>query len=144
MAIERNAVIELFWRIHPKVYRWSGGRVGGSMIGLPVLLLTTTGRKSGQLRTKALTYLPQGDDFVVIASNLGDDRHPLWWLNLAADPNAQVQIAGARYPVQAREAEGDEREQLWRTVTSKTPAYDEYQAQTSRRIPVVVLERKAA
>lgn len=143
MALKRNAVIDLYWRVHPKLYRWSGGRIGGQIMGLPVLLLTTTGRKSGLARTKALLYLPRDQDFVVIASVLGEPRHPYWWLNLEANPNASIEIGSTRYAVRAREAEGEEREQLWRAFTAKTPAYDEYQAQTARRIPVVVLERQA-
>jgi deazaflavin-dependent oxidoreductase (nitroreductase family) len=144
MAVTRNAVVELFWRVHPMLYRWSGGRIGGAIGGMPVLLLTTTGRKSGAPRTTALTYLPRGDDFVVIASVLGEPRHPAWWLNLAAKPDATVQVGGTRHAVRARQAEGEEREALWRAVVAKTPDYDEYKARTSRRIPVVVLERGRA
>ena len=142
MARERNAVIELFWRIHPKIFRWSGGRIGRSMMGMPILVLTTRGRKSGLERTRALTYLPRGDDFVVFASNLGGEKHPLWWLNLEADPNAAVEVGGERIPVRAREAEAEEREALWQAINAKVPDYDVYQAQTPRRIPVVVLERQ--
>lgn len=139
--MKRNAPIELFWRIHPKLYRWSSGRIGGSLRSLPVLLLTTRGRKTGLLRTKALMYLPYGADFTVFASNLGEPQHPLWWFNLQADPNALVEVGSTQYTVRAREAEGDERERLWRAVMEKAPDYDEYQARTPRRIPVVVLER---
>ncbi len=142
MAIERNAVIDLFWKVHPKVYRWSGGRIGGSMRGIPILLLTTTGRKSGQPRTKALMYISQDDNFVVAASSLGSEQHPAWWLNLMADPNATVQIDGTIYNVKAREAEGGEREELWNAFVDMMAEYDEYRAQTSRRIPVVVLEKQ--
>ena len=142
MAIKRNALINLFWRVHPRLYRWSGGRIGGSLMGLPVLLLTTKGRRSGLDRTKALMYLPRGEDFVVIASVLGEPRHPYWWLNLEADPHAFVQIGRTRHPVHAYEAEGEEREEIWRALTAKAPAYDEYRVQTSRRIPVVVLQKR--
>jgi deazaflavin-dependent oxidoreductase (nitroreductase family) len=144
MAITRNAFVELFWRIHPRLYRWTGGRLGGAIGGLPVLLLTTTGRKTGDPRTSALTYLPHGDDFVVIASVLGEPRHPAWWLNLAARPDASVQVGGTVHRVRARQAEGEERDALWRAVVAKMPDYDEYRARTSRRIPVVVLERRTA
>ena len=82
MSQEPNIFVKLFWRIHPKVYAWSSGRIGGKLLGLPVLLLTTRGRKSGLLRTKALMYLPYLDDYVVIASNPGQEHHPMWWLNL--------------------------------------------------------------
>ena len=111
-------------------------------MGLPVLLLTTTGRRSGLPRTKALMYLPRDQNFVVIASVLGEPRHPFWWLNLEANPNAFVEIGSNRYPVRAYEAEGEEREKIWRELTDKAPAYNDYQAQTSRRIPVVVLEKQ--
>ena len=140
MATRVNPLVKLFWRVHPKLYGLSNGRIGGSIMGLPVLLLTTTGRKTGQLRTKALRYLPQGEDFVVIASNLGQEHHPAWWLNLKAQPNASVQVGKTHHPVQAREAEGEERERIWRTLTDKVPAYDGYRTRTTRRFPVVVLE----
>jgi deazaflavin-dependent oxidoreductase (nitroreductase family) len=142
MAITRNAVVELFWKVHPRLYRWTGGRIGGAIRGMPVLLLETSGRKTGQPRTNALTYLPRGDDFVVIASVLGEPKNPAWWLNLEAHPDAWVQVGGARHAVRARKAEGDERDALWRAVVAKTPDYDEYKARTTRRIPVVVLERR--
>ena len=142
MAAERNALINWLWQIHPKLYRWSNGRIGGAIIGMPVLLLTTTGRKSGLARTRALMYLPHGQDFVVIASNLGADYHPAWWLNLEAEPAASVQVSGKHYLVRAREAEGEEREQLWRSVVQTVADYEKYQASTRRRIPVVVLERQ--
>ena len=139
---EPNVAIRFFWRIHPKLYRWSGGRIGRKIRGLPVLLLTTKGRKSGLERIKALMYLPRGTDFIVIASNLGQDRHPAWWLNLEAEPNAGVQVGSKRYEVLAREADGEEREEIWQELVARAPAYNEYRADTPRRIPVVVLERK--
>ncbi len=141
MAITRNALVELFWRIHPKLYRWTGGRIGGSIGPMPVLLLTTTGRKTGLSRTRALTYLPHGEDFVVIASVLGEPRHPAWWLNLEADPDATVEVGRERLAVRARQAEGAERETLWNAVVATMPDYEQYRHRTSRRIPVVVLER---
>jgi deazaflavin-dependent oxidoreductase (nitroreductase family) len=140
MAVTRSAAVELFWTIHRWLYRLSGGRLGGRIINLPVLLLTTTGRRSGRARTRALTYVPQGDSAVVIASFLGEPRHPDWWLNLRADPRATIQRGGTVTPVRAREAEGDERERLWREVVARAPDYGEYQRRTTRRIPVVVLE----
>ncbi len=142
MAARRNALVELFWRVHPKLYRWSAGRIGGSLMGLPVLLLTTKGRKTGRSRTNALMYLPRGEDFVVIASYLGEPRHPSWWLNLETEPSASVELGGTRHTVRAREAQGEERDELWRAMTDKVPDYDEYKARTNRRIPVVVLERQ--
>ena len=140
MAAKRNALVELFWKIHPTLYRWSGGRLGGSLMGMPVLLLTTRGRRSGTPRTRALMYVPDGPRFVVIASFLGEPRHPDWWLNLRADPRAEVEIGSRHVAVLAREADGDERERLWTAVVARQKDYEEYQQRTTRRIPVVVLE----
>lgn len=140
MATKRNALVEIFWKIHPHLYRWSGGRIGGKVMNLPVLLLTTRGRRSGQPRTKALMYLPDGDAFVVIASVLGEPKHPVWLLNLRAQPQAEVEVGSRRVGVVAHEAEGAERERLWNAVVKRQKDYAEYQERTTRRIPVVVLK----
>ncbi len=143
MAAKPNVAVRLFWKVHPNVYRWSKGRIGGSIMGFPVLLLITTGRKSGLSRTKALMYVPHGDSYAVVASALGQPNHPAWWLNLEAEPRAELEIRGERFPVLAREAHDEEREALWRAFIAKSDAYAQYQTQTSRRIPIVVLERRA-
>lgn len=143
MAFRKTASVKLFWRLHPILYRWTGGAIGGRVIGMPVLLLTTTGRKSGRPRTKALTYLPKGDAFVVIASYLGEPNHPAWWLNLEANSDAKVRVGRRDVPVTAREARSEEREALWQEVVAATGEYAEYEARTTRRIPVVVLEPRA-
>lgn len=140
MAATRSRAVELFWKIHPHVYRWSGGRIGGKLMNMPVLLLETRGRRSGQPRTNALMYLPKGDRYVVIASVLGEPRNPAWWHNLRAAPEAQIRVGARSVPVRAREAQGEEREQLWREVVERQPDYAEYARRTERRIPVVVLE----
>src|SRR5512139_265806 len=140
MAAKRTAIVELFWKIHPRLYRWTGGRIGGRLLNLPVLLLTTTGRRSGEQRTKALMYLPDGANYVVIASYLGEPRHPAWWLNLQANPRAEIQVGTQRIPVVAREAGGEERQRLWDEMVRLQKDYEEYQSRTPRRIPVVVLE----
>ena len=139
-AVTRSWAVEQFWRIHPWLDRVSGGRIGGRVIGLPVLLLTTTGRKSGQSRTRALTYFAKGEVSVVVASYLGEPRHPDWWLNLRRNPSAVVQRGREVVRVRAREARGEERERLWREITAMAPDYAEYQSRTERVIPVVVLE----
>lgn len=139
-AVRKSKAIELFWRIHPFVYRATGGRVLGRVMGVPVLLLITKGRKTGATRTKPLLYLLHGNAFVVAASYAGEPRHPAWWLNLRANPSAQVLVGSRTIDVRAREAEGDERAQLWRDVVAQDAAFAEYQRRTSRRIPVVVLE----
>ena len=105
-----------------------------------MLLLTTTGRKSGKARTSPLLYTPAGDGYAVIASKGGAPKHPLWYLNLQASPHAEVTVGRETRHVHARDAEGDERERLWRALADAYPGYDRYAQKTSRRIPVVVLE----
>jgi deazaflavin-dependent oxidoreductase (nitroreductase family) len=124
---------------HEFWYRVSGGLLGGRVGRLPILLLTTTGRKSGRKRTMPLVYLPDGDNMVVIASNGGADQHPAWWLNLRANPKAEVQVGPATKEVVAAKAEGEERERLWRDVVELYHGYDEYRRMTKREIPVVIL-----
>jgi len=140
-ALRRSPAVELYWKFHRALYKWTNGFFGGRVIGMPVLLLTTTGCRSRQPRTTPLTYLDHEDAFVVFASCLGEPKHPAWWLNLQATPSATVQIGAQRIPVCAREAEGAERETLWQGVVAVAPDYDEYRQRTRRRIPVVVLDR---
>src|SRR5262245_36143213 len=111
-AVRRTRAMELFWKLHRRVYQATGGRLGGRMMGMPVLLLTTTGRRSGERRTNALMYLPEGETCVVIGSNAGEPQHPAWWLNLQADPRATVQRGRQEIAVVAREARGEERARL--------------------------------
>lgn len=124
---------------HEFWYRLSGGLIGGSFGRAPILLLTTTGRSSGRMRTTPLVYLPDGKDMVVIASNGGSDRNPEWWLNLRAQPKAEVQVGRDVKAVVAEKAEGKERERLWSEVVETYHGYDEYSRMTERQIPVVVL-----
>ncbi len=139
-APRRTRIVELFWQVHPRLYRWSGGRIGGTLRGMPVLLLATRGRRSGAPRTTALTYFPRGRSYVVVASFLGEPRHPAWLLNLRAAPDAEVLVGRARIPVRAREAADGERAQIWSDVVAQAPDYAEYQSRTTRTIPVVVLD----
>jgi deazaflavin-dependent oxidoreductase (nitroreductase family) len=134
-----RAVMRIISGMHELWYRLSGGLIGGRLGHLPILLLTTTGRKSGRKRTTPLVYLRDGEKMVVIASNGGSERHPEWWLNLRSRPGAEVQIGPDTRAVVARKAEGDERERLWRAVVKLYHGYDEYRRMTSRDIPVVVL-----
>ena len=126
-------------RLHSSAYRATGGRVGGRMLGSPVLLLTTTGRKSGRPRTIPLFYLPDEENLVVVASNGGTAGDPAWWLNLKDDPEASVEVGGRKLRVRAEEAEGEERRRLWERVVRMYGAYQQYQERTDRRIPVVLL-----
>ena len=125
---------------HEFWYRLSGGLIGGRISGLPILLLTTTGRKSGKKRTMPLVYLSDGDNMVVIASNGGADQDPAWWLNLRANPKAEVQVGRYAETIVAEKATGEERERLWRDVVEMYHGYDEYRRLTKREIPVVVLQ----
>ena len=144
--MKRSPVVELFWKWHPAIYRWSSGRLLGKLAGLPVLLLETVGRKSGERRETALTYLPypypDGNGAVVIGSVLGEPNHPAWVLNLRADPRVAITIGAKRIAVEAREAEGEEREAIWADLIGVSPDYADYQHRTDRHIPVVVLERR--
>jgi deazaflavin-dependent oxidoreductase (nitroreductase family) len=142
MASKRYDFMKIFWRIHLRLYLWSSGRIGSTIRGLPILILTTKGKKSGLPRIKVLMYLPYGKDFAVIASNLGENNHPAWWLNLKSEPAATVQIKDMYYAIHAREAIGDEREKLWQAVAGKNSDYEQYRNWTTRHIPVVVLERQ--
>ena len=140
MTSPQKQLEQLVTQTHTALYRATGGLVGGWMVA-PVLLLTTTGRRSGQPRTTPLTFFPDGENFIVIASYGGGPKHPAWWLNLKREPQAEVEVGPMRHAVRAREAEGEERERLWRRVTTWMPTYAWYQSRTERRIPVVVLER---
>ena len=142
--MRRTPIVDLFWKVHPWLYRVSGGRLLGKLVGMKVLLLTTTGAKSGATRTTALTYLDADGAFVVIGSFLGEPRHPAWVHNLRANPRATVQVGSRHIAVNAREAHGEEREQLWAQLVALQPDYRAYEGRTDREIPVVVLEPAAA
>jgi deazaflavin-dependent oxidoreductase (nitroreductase family) len=126
--------------LHRALYRATGGRIGSHIWGLPIVLLTTTGRQSGRLRTVPLCSLQQGESYVVIASYGGLDRSPAWWLNLQRDPRATVQLGSSIRSVVARETTAGERDRLWAEVTAIAPGYLGYERRTTRRIPVVLLE----
>ncbi len=132
----------LYGEDHIRRYRETGGEVGHIWKrGAKTLLLTTTGRKSGEQRTSALIYEADGDRYVIVASKGGAPDHPAWYLNLSAKPEVEVQVKDEVFRARARTAEGEERERLWRLVTQQWPDYDEYVKRTDREIPVVVLER---
>jgi deazaflavin-dependent oxidoreductase (nitroreductase family) len=133
-----------FTQAHVRAYRLSRGRIGRTFRGSPVLLLDHVGRKSGRKTTSPLIYVEDGDDLVIIASYGGARKHPLWWLNLREHPTTTVQVGGEKREVTAHEAEGEERERLWRKAVEVYAPYEEYQKKTERRIPVIVLRRTAA
>jgi F420H(2)-dependent quinone reductase len=134
-------------RTHARLIRWTGGRIRRSFVftgGMPLLVLTTVGRKSGKRRSTPLGYVPVGDGYAVIASNAGSDRVPAWWLNLQADPDAEVLADRSRTVVRARRATAAEDDRVWAEFARLNPGYDEYRNLTQRRIPVVILERQPA
>jgi deazaflavin-dependent oxidoreductase (nitroreductase family) len=110
------------------------------MLGSPVLLLVTKGRKTGRPRTAPLLYLKDGNRYAIVASNGGTASHPVWWLNLRAVPGATVEVGARKVRVRARETEGEEWARLWRDLVRMYPPYADYQRKTDRQIPVVLLE----
>jgi deazaflavin-dependent oxidoreductase (nitroreductase family) len=125
--------------VHTFLYRQSGGSVGGTLLGMPLLLLTTTGRKTGRRFTTPLTYLPNGDGYIIIASNGGSDRHPLWLLNLQAKPEVEIQVKRKEMISTARVATADEAKNIWPRVDAAYSQYANYRAKTTREIPLVIL-----
>jgi deazaflavin-dependent oxidoreductase (nitroreductase family) len=128
-------------KAHMQRYIETGGRDGHIWEGVPTLLMTTRGRRSGEPRTTPLIYGRAGERYLVVASRGGAPTHPDWYQNLAADPEVQVQVMADRFKARARTATAAEKPALWKTMTSIWPPYDEYQARTTREIPVVILER---
>jgi deazaflavin-dependent oxidoreductase (nitroreductase family) len=123
-------------------FRANEGKVGGPFEGSPMLLLHTTGRRSGTERVTPLVYWPEGDRMVIFASKGGAPTHPDWYRNLMAQPDTTVEVGTDTVAVHARELEGDEYRDLWDRITAAIPGLAEYQAKTSRRIPLIMLERR--
>jgi deazaflavin-dependent oxidoreductase (nitroreductase family) len=132
----------LFGPEHVRRYRETGGQQGYSWRGTTILLLSTTGRASGQERTTPLIHRTDNGHWVVVASKGGAPDHPDWFKNLQADPQATIQVKEERIPVRAHVAQGEERQRLWGLMAEVWPAYDDYQGKTDRQIPVVVFERR--
>jgi F420H(2)-dependent quinone reductase len=126
-------------KTHLLIHRLSRGRLLGRVAGMPVLLLTTTGRRSGKPRTTPLTFFRDGANLVVIASNGGADQPPDWSLNLQQNPRAVVEMGTDELTVEARTASPEERERLWVVITATYSGYARYQGKTARQIPVVIL-----
>ena len=134
-------LVRLLSRLHARLYRLTGGRFVGRIVGAPVLLLTTTGRHSGRSRTTPLLYLRDGEQFAVVASFGGHPTHPLWYLNLTADPRVGVRIGRERFRARASTASPEERARLWPLIVQMYAGYAGYQEKTTREIPIVLLER---
>lgn len=137
-------MLKVFSRLHVFLYRASGGRIGGRFKAAPVLLLTTTGRKTGKRRTTPLLYTEDAGRYVIIASVGGAPKHPAWYLNLGGKADATIQVGGRTLEVHADTAPPDERARLWTLMTRMYPGYDAYQAKTTREIPVVTLTPAAS
>jgi deazaflavin-dependent oxidoreductase (nitroreductase family) len=133
---------ELFGPEHVRVYRETGGERGYHWRGTTILLLTTTGRSSGERRTTPLIHRTDSDRWIVVASKGGAPQHPSWYENLEADPEATIQVLSEEIPVRASTAEGEERSRLWSLMAEVWPAYDDYQTKTDREIPVVIFSRR--
>jgi F420H(2)-dependent quinone reductase len=127
-------------KLQTRFYRLSGGRLWGKFARKPVLMLTTTGRRSGQSRSTVVLYMAHGENIVVIGSNAGNEGPPAWALNLLANPDAEVQIRSEQRRVRARVAEGDERAELWSKMNDEYRGFDDYRARTNRKIKVFLLE----
>ena len=125
---------------HVRVYRETNGETGYIWNGVPILLLTTTGRKSGEPRTIPIIFTAYKDSWVIIASKGGWPTHPNWYLNILDDPHVQVQVKADVFEAKARTAESPERERIWAECVKTWPNYDIYQSRTDRQIPVVVIE----
>jgi len=136
-----NLGMKLFVKAHVFLYRSSGGRVATTMGGRKLILLTTTGRKTGQPRTVPVVPLIDGDDLFVMASMAGAPENPAWFGNLQANPSVEVQLGPERYPARATVVEGAARDALWKRITSEMPDFAKYQQKTTRVIPIVRLER---
>ncbi len=132
--------LRILGKLNVPVYRLTRGRLLGRVGRAPVLLLTTTGRRSGQPRTTPVLYLADGERLIVIGSNAGNERPPAWALNLESHPDGEVQVRGRRAKVRARIAEGQERDELWRRMNEQYAGFDDYRGRTQREINVFVLE----
>ena len=135
--------IKAMGTIHRGVYRATGGRIGGKVWGLRILLLTTTGRKTGRARTTPLCFYPDGASLVVVASNGGLEWFPSWWLNLVEHPQATVRVGSGVREVVARPASPEEHTRLWKEITTIAPGYLEYEKRAPREIPLGILEPAA-
>lgn len=136
-------VLPILSKIHIVLYRWTGGIVGGRIAGNGILLLTTVGRKTGQPRTTPVAYLTDDEAMFIIGGAAGAAKHPGWWLNLQAQPHAQVQLGRRTLRVSAAEATAEEQRRLWARYPAQQVLFDSTRRQVSRKIPVVVLRRKS-
>jgi len=137
----KDSTVRFWTGVHQSIFRASNGRVLGDIFGMPVVMLTTTGRKTGKKRTTMLTSPVQdGDKIIIVASYGGDDRHPTWFLNLRDNPDVRVVSMGKDLAMRARVASKTDRTKLWPQVVKRYRDYGRYQERTKREIPLVILE----
>jgi F420H(2)-dependent quinone reductase len=134
-----STIVLLIDRLTRRIYTWTGGRIGHRQMGWTMLLLTTTGRKTGRQYTHTLAYLPDAERLLVVASNNGSDRHPAWYLNLCASPRVFVHYGRHKGYFTARTASAQERTALWPRLVAYHSPYAGHQARTQRELPVVIL-----
>ena len=132
-------VLRVFSRIHITLYRWTGGFIGGHIFGNRMMLLTTTGRKTGQPRTTPVAYLADGDALVIVGGAAGVAKQPSWWLNLQSHPEAQIQLGRLKLRVSASKALPEEEQRLWARYPAQHALFESMQKRVSREIPVVML-----
>lgn len=135
----RARALKAMFKAHTVIYEVSDGRIGASGGGVPMLLLSVTGRKSGKVHSTPLVYFQDGDSYVVVGSDGAAKRDPQWWKNLRVDPSGEIRVGRKKFPVKATLASGIERERLWEIGKTVNPMWAKYQARTQRELPVVVL-----
>ncbi|OBK10203.1 nitroreductase family deazaflavin-dependent oxidoreductase [Mycobacterium asiaticum] len=135
-----DVFIKWMARANTSIYRLSNGKLGGTIKRAPVALLTTTGRRSGEPRVSPLIYVRDGDRVVLVASRGGSNKHPLWYLNLKAQPKVSVQIRDEVLQLKARDATPEERERYWSQLAAVYPPLDDYKTWTDRTIPIVICD----
>ena len=127
-------------RLQIYMYRRSGGKRMGHVRGMPLLLLTTIGRKTGEQRVTPVMYIRDGDNYVITASNSGADKHPNWFLNLKANPRTTIEVGSMTVSVTARQASPEEKAGLWAQLVAQAPFFEDYTKKTTRNIPMVILQ----
>lgn len=141
MGTGSDSIFKFTNRLHRAIFTATNGKLMGKFFGMPVVMLTTKGRKSGQPRTSMLTSpVREGDKVVIVASKGGDPKHPMWFLNLQANPDVEATYDGKKRNMHARVASPEERERLWPQVVAGYKGYGQYQTKTTREIPLVILE----
>jgi deazaflavin-dependent oxidoreductase (nitroreductase family) len=133
-------IFQQFMKFQIFMYRRSGGKRMGSLRGMPLLLLTTIGRKTGQQRVTPLMYFRDGENYVVTASNAGRDKQPAWFVNLQSNPQTMIEVDGTTQNMMAHQAAAEEKARLWPQLVEQAPFFEDYQKNTTRDIPMVVLQ----